>query len=99
MPYDSMAGGNPGMPDEGAEMPMEGTGGYDNDATTEIPPELTGGKTFKPGDEIVLEVVSVTDGGGLVVKYATGDKEEKGESWEDGFRKEMSAMNPSEEAS
>jgi hypothetical protein len=97
-----MASGNPGMMGDAESTPpagKEGAGGYDEETTTEIPPSMTGGKEFQPGDEIVLEVVSVTQGGGLVVKYATDKGEEKGESWEDGFRKEMSAAKPTEEAS
>ena len=102
MPYDSMAGGSPGMQGDSPGTPPadnQGAGGYDEETTTEIPPSMTGGKEFKPGDEIVLQVVSVTQGGGLVVKYAKDKGEEKGEDWETGFRRDMSAAKPTEEAS
>lgn len=44
-------------------------------ATTVIPMEVTGGKEFNPGDEIVLEVVQKTEDG-LVVKYASEKPDE-----------------------
>lgn len=71
-----------------------------NDATTTIPVELTGGQTFKPGDEIVLEVVTANEDGSLEVKYATpkGKEGTEGESWEDDFRRSMSPQEPQQEA-
>lgn len=96
-----MAYGNPTSDMPMDDMPMAETPSEeyaeDSEATTTIPAELTGGQTFNPGDEIVLEVVSTGEDGSLVVKYAT-PKGEKGASWEDDFRKDMSARNPEAEA-
>lgn len=62
-----------GMPDEGRN---EGPPDHGDD-TAYLPVSVTGGKKFQPGDEIVLEVVSVDEDGSLEVKYATGKGEEK----------------------
>lgn len=93
MPMDDMpmAEANEPPHDEAAEA---------SEATTTIPAELTGGQTFKPGDEIVLEVVNANEDGSLEVKYATpkGKEGTEGESWEDDFRKSMSPQEPQQEA-
>lgn len=44
-------------------------------ATAELPRSILAGKEFKPGDEVVLKIVSMTDDS-VVVEYATGDEEE-----------------------
>jgi hypothetical protein len=55
------------IPAEDVESaPEEMTG---EQATTIIPPGMTGGQEFKAGDVIQLEVVGVDDDGSLTVKY------------------------------
>lgn len=97
-------GNNPGPADamdEGmppAPAPAEAEEGEYSEATTHLPTEVLGGQTFNPGDEIVLQVVSVDDTG-ITVKYAEeGGGEDEGASWEDDFRKEMSPRAPQQEA-
>lgn len=51
-------------------------------ATAVIPTALLAGKEWKPGDEIVLEIVQVNEDG-AVVKYASPKGEEKGEGEEE----------------
>lgn len=48
------------------------------EATAVIPKELLGGKDFKPGEEIMLEIVQLTEDG-AVVKYSEGKGEEEHE--------------------
>ncbi len=47
--------------------------------TAELPKDVLGGKVFKPGEEVVLEIVEVRENS-VLVKYASekGDKEEGG---------------------
>lgn len=84
------------MAEPDAMPPEENAEGAE--ATATIPAALTGGQTFNAGDEIVLEVVSTGEDGSLVVKYASPKGEEQGESWEEDFRKNMSAREPQQEA-
>lgn len=80
--------------------PEQGAAGYDEGATATLPDAVLGGKTFNPGDEIVLQVVGPTEGG-IIVKYASdsgeGEADKEG-SWEDDFRKDMSPQQPQEAA-
>lgn len=48
----------------------------ENEATAELPKAVLGGKEFKPGEEVVLEIVRVGEDS-VVVKYAS----EKGEGY------------------
>jgi hypothetical protein len=60
-----MAYDNPGEETDMEDSPSSG----DQEATTIIPPELTGGQKFEPGDIIELKVMSVDEDGSLTVKY------------------------------
>lgn len=46
----------------------------DNETTAELPKAILGGKEFKPGEEVVLQVVQVTENS-VIVKYASGEGE------------------------
>lgn len=61
----------------------------ENEPTAEIPKSLFGGKEFKPGEEIVLEIVQLTENG-AVVKYAS----EKGGEEYGGGEEEAPAPAP-----
>lgn len=82
MPNDYYSDGADSMEDPEKEtMDAKGDGEEKDsrdEATALIPKSVTGGKDFKPGDEIVLEVVAVHEDE-LEVKYASekGGEEEK----------------------
>lgn len=63
---------------EEAAAPEEETG---NEPTAELPKSVLGGKEFKPGEEVVLQVVQVMDNS-VLVKYASEEGGEYGESEE-----------------
>jgi hypothetical protein len=44
--------------------------------TAEIPKSALGGKEFKPGEEVVMQVLKVLEDS-VLVKYASGEKEEQ----------------------
>jgi hypothetical protein len=82
-PPADMAGGDGGMAAEGPETmdegmheqpgePAEPNHAAETDGFTAfLPKEITAGKTFKPGDEIILSVKAVDpDTGELEVQYA-----------------------------
>lgn len=56
--------------------------------TAELPKSVLGGKEFKPGEEVVLEIVQVNEDS-VIVKYAT----EKGEKKEEAAPKEGGGMS------
>lgn len=58
----------PTAPTEPEAAPEEETAA--DEATAELPDAVFGGKEFKPGEEVVLEVVQKTETG-YVVKYAS----------------------------
>jgi hypothetical protein len=62
---------------EAPPEPQEEEGEKDTDArnseTAEIPKAVLGGKDFKPGDEVVLEVTRVMEDS-VLVKYASGEE-------------------------
>lgn len=60
----------------------------ESEGTAEIPLSVMGGKEWKPGEEIVLEIVQMTENG-AVVKYAS----EKGGEGE-GYGGEEAAPEP-----
>jgi hypothetical protein len=100
----STYGGNPGgnedyfadAPETKGEertMPKEGEGEEEYGETAVIPKALLGGKEFKPGEEVVMQIVSMR-GDQVVIKYATGEgKEEEG-----GEQEPEGAAPPGEEA-
>lgn len=51
--------------------------GAENEPTAQLPKSVLGGKTFKPGEEVVLEIVRV-DEDSVVVKYASEKGGEEG---------------------
>lgn len=61
----------------GAKAAPEGKEGASDSATAVIPKALLAGKEWKPGEEIMLEIVQLTEDG-AVVKYAS-EKGEEGE--------------------
>lgn len=70
--------GDTGMdkPGQGEETPKDG----DESVSVFLPKAITMGKTFKPGEEIVLKIVDVDpETGDLEAKYATDDQEESSE--------------------
>lgn len=44
--------------------------------TAELPKSILGGKEFKPGEEVVLQIVQVNEDS-VIVRYATDEKEEE----------------------
>lgn len=54
-----------------AEAPKEESG---DSQTAELPKSVLGGKEFKPGEEVVLQIVQVMEDS-VLVKYATGEGE------------------------
>lgn len=79
MPSDYYADAAPpaaAAPDTSAE-PAEPAEDPSDSITAELPKAILAGKTFNPGDEVVLEVVEIREDS-VLVKYATGkgDKEE-----------------------
>ena len=54
----------------------EGKEGQSDSQTAVIPLAVLGGKEFKPGQEVVLQIVSMNEDG-AVVKYAEGKGEEE----------------------
>jgi len=81
----------------GMETDKPGMGepsGDDESVSVFLPKEITMGKTFKQGDEIVLKIVDVDpETGELEAKYATDDQESKSEggSMDDAFDAAMPA--------
>ena len=65
---------NPGPQDQSTENEGEESG---DSQTAEIPKTVLGGNDFKPGEEVMLEVVRVMENS-ILVKYATskGDEEQ-----------------------
>ena len=57
---------------QGESSPKEEEG---DAQTAEIPKAVLGGKQFKPGEEVSLQVVQVMENS-VLVKYASGEKEE-----------------------
>ena len=64
-------------PDEGSKN-AEGKEGESDSQTAVIPLSVLGGKKFAPGEEVVLQIVSMNEDG-AVVKYAEGKGEEEEE--------------------
>jgi hypothetical protein len=63
----------------------------DSGSTAELPKSILGGKTFKPGDEVVLRVVQLTENS-VIVEYAS-EPESSGESPQrEQYRGGMAAM-------
>lgn len=63
---------------EGGEAPHdESKEEKGEEPTALLPKSVLGGKTFKPGEEVVLEVVEVRDSD-VIVKYASEGEQEKG---------------------
>lgn len=96
MPYDMDEAGKPpaaaGL-DAGSETPGEGEAGEDKTihiASDMLPPGI------KEGD--CLHCTGMDDNG-CQFELEKGEGPATGESWEDGFRRDMSASNPTEEAS
>lgn len=58
---------NPGPAEKATEPEREEAG---EAATAELPKTVLGGKEFKPGEEVVLQIVQVMDDS-VLVKYAT----------------------------
>jgi hypothetical protein len=52
--------------------------GESDNQTAELPKAVLGGKEFKPGEEVVLQVVQVMEDS-VLVKYASAEPEEKEE--------------------
>jgi len=97
MPYDSMPGKDPepaGDMAGGSDMPPEKEGMEQNEPihiqADMLPPGI------KEGD--CLHCTGM-DENGCSFELEKGEGPATGESWEDGFRKEMSARSPREEAS
>ena len=64
-------------PDEGSKN-AEGKEGESDSQTAVIPLSVLGGKSFEPGQEVVLQIVSMNEDS-AVVKYAEGKGEEEEE--------------------
>src|SRR5690242_19934404 len=76
--------------DPGA-MPQEEQGGVIHIPKDMLPAGMS--EKVNKGDILEFRAIGPADSDGdIPVEYNTG-KEEKGESWEDGFRKEMSPRN------
>ncbi len=80
----------------GADMNKPGPGQDEESPSVFLPKEITMGKTFKAGDEIVLKIEDVDpETGELECKYATdGQESEGGDTMESSFDK---AMPPEQE--
>jgi hypothetical protein len=64
-------------PDQEPAEPQAEETTTDESQTAEIPKSVLGGKDFKPGEEVVLQVVQVMENS-VLVKYAS--EEEPGET-------------------
>lgn len=82
--YYSDAGSNPGPQAEPAK-PEEDAG---DSQTAELPKSVLGGKEFKPGEEVVLQIVQVNEDS-VIVKYASEDKGKEKEPAETAEAPEM----------
>lgn len=60
------------------KAPAEGQEGETDSGTAVLPKAILGGKEWKPGEEIVLQIVQVNEDG-AVVKYASEEGGEKTE--------------------
>lgn len=83
MPEDLYSDAAPAAPAEAeptaAEPEEQKEETSDNEATAELPKSVLGGKEFKPGEEVVLQVVQVMENS-VLVKYAS---EEGGKGYEE----------------
>lgn len=70
MPADLYSDAEPAAPEAPEAAPQEA-----EEPTAELPKAVLGGKEFKPGEEVVLQVVQVLEDS-VLVKYASGEKEE-----------------------
>lgn len=70
------------------EQEPEPTEGESDSETAVLPKSILAGKTFKPGEEIVLKIESIQDDS-VVVSYATGKGGE-----DEGYSKEESTPEP-----
>lgn len=102
MAYDDTGNSGMGQEDPGGdmsnEMPKEGMDDMHEDmgALHVSADMLPKGMTLKKGDIVEFKVIGDQDqDGDWPIEYNTGDKEE---SWEDGFRKEMSPRSKQEDA-
>lgn len=68
---------NPGPADKPTEPEVKEDGG-DDSQTAEIPKAVLGGKDFKPGEEVTLQVMQVMEDS-VLVKYASEKGEEEQE--------------------
>lgn len=71
-PAESAAPTTPEAAPPEAEEPEAQEEGMDESQTAELPKSVLGGKDFKPGEEVVLQVVQVMEDS-VLVKYATGE--------------------------
>ena len=78
--------GQPEAAEESTTPETEGAqeGGQDGGATAEVPKSALGGKDFKPGEEVVMQVVKVL-GDSVLLKYSTGAEEEQEPPAEEGI--------------
>lgn len=66
--------------DSGMDAPKPAQSDDGESVSVFLPKAITMGKTFKPGEEIVLKIVDVDpETGDLEAKYATDGEEESGE--------------------
>lgn len=90
--YSDAAPGNPGNEPEPKSKDRTENAERDesNEPTAVLPKTILGGKEFKPGEEVMLEIVQVNEDS-VVVKYAS----EKGEEGEHEESEEREQEQPS----
>lgn len=78
-------------PEEPAEDVSEETPPEAAESTAELPRSVLGGQQFKPGDEVVLQVVKVMEDS-VLVKYGSAEEDETAEEEPEPPTSEMASL-------